>query len=399
MANFTSLPEMSDPNTTQSPLPNVTEPTEHIVSNEDIYGFWIGFSLAVISNAFIGSSFIFKKRGLIRIAKRRGTRADQGGYGYLKEWLWWLGMFLMIFGEILNFVAYAFAPATLVTPLGALSVIVAAVMSSIFLKERLNIIGKVSCGLCVIGSTVMVMHSPKETKVHTMDQMLEKVQEPGFIVFCLLLLVISMVFMIYLAPRYGSKSVMVYVTICATLGAFTVMGCKGMGVAVTQTIKGDQQFTNWFTYLMFAIVITCILVQLNFLNRALDIFNTAVVTPIYYVLFTSCVVSLSAVLFKDFFYMDWKDILSFFLGFITVVGGIFLLNAFKYMNISMKNLPKAHKKDTEKQDENANMSVNGDIMCHTDDEEDVDAYQRLANSHSVASMDHIEFEIDTNLKS
>jgi hypothetical protein len=74
-------------------------------------------------------------------------------------------------------------------------------------------------------------------------------------------------------------------------------GCKAVGVAISQTYKGDQQFTNWLTYVALAIIVICILVQLNYLNRALDIYNTAVVTPIYYVLFTTCVVSLSSVLF------------------------------------------------------------------------------------------------------
>jgi hypothetical protein len=35
-----------------------------------------------------------------------------------------LGEFLVIIGEICNFVAYSFAPALIVTPLGALSVVV-----------------------------------------------------------------------------------------------------------------------------------------------------------------------------------------------------------------------------------------------------------------------------------
>ena len=48
-----------------------------------------------------------------------------GGFGYLKEPLWWAGLILMAGGEGANFTAYAFAPASLVTPLGALSVIVA----------------------------------------------------------------------------------------------------------------------------------------------------------------------------------------------------------------------------------------------------------------------------------
>lgn len=46
-------------------------------------------------------------------------------------------------GEAANFAAYAFAPASLVTPLGALSVLVAAILSSRFLNENLNLLGKV----------------------------------------------------------------------------------------------------------------------------------------------------------------------------------------------------------------------------------------------------------------
>lgn len=46
-------------------------------------------------------------------------------------------------GEASNFAAYAFAPAALVTPLGALSVLVSAVLASYFLNEKLNLLGKV----------------------------------------------------------------------------------------------------------------------------------------------------------------------------------------------------------------------------------------------------------------
>jgi len=46
-------------------------------------------------------------------------------------------------GEAANFVAYAFAPASLVTPLGALSVLISAVLASRYLNEKLNLLGKV----------------------------------------------------------------------------------------------------------------------------------------------------------------------------------------------------------------------------------------------------------------
>lgn len=61
---------------------------------------------------------------------------------------------------------------------------------------------------------------------------------------------------------------------------------------------GDQQFTYWLTYFFILQLALCISVQMIYLNRALDTFNTSVVTPIYYVFFTTFVIIASAVLFK-----------------------------------------------------------------------------------------------------
>jgi drug/metabolite transporter (DMT)-like permease len=82
-------------------------------------------------------------------------------------------------GELCNFAAYGFAPATLVTPLGALSVLISAIMSSYFLNESLNAIGKIGCILTGIGSTVMVIHAPKEGEVKSMYDLLLKLQNIG----------------------------------------------------------------------------------------------------------------------------------------------------------------------------------------------------------------------------
>lgn len=54
---------------------------------------------------------------------------------------------LVALGEIFNFAAYAFAPASVVTPLGALSVIVAAILSSKYLNEQLNLLAKVNINI------------------------------------------------------------------------------------------------------------------------------------------------------------------------------------------------------------------------------------------------------------
>ena len=87
-------------------------------------------------------------------------------------------------------------------------------------------------------------------------------------------------------------------TVTGAIGSLTVMACKGLGVALKQTMGGDSQVTNWLSWLLLVIVGICIAIQMIYLNKALDVFNTSIVTPILYVVFTSCVILASAILFK-----------------------------------------------------------------------------------------------------
>lgn len=46
------------------------------------------------------------------------------------------------------------------------------------------------------------------------------------------------------------------------------------------------------------IVVTCLLTQMNYLNKSLDLFNTAIVSPIYYVMFTLLTIVASVIMFQ-----------------------------------------------------------------------------------------------------
>lgn len=82
-------------------------------------------------------------------------------------------------GEVCNFAAYAFAPAILVTPLGAISVLVGAVLGSYFLKEELGTLGKLGSAICLIGAVVIVLHAPADEDIQTIDQILHYAIQPG----------------------------------------------------------------------------------------------------------------------------------------------------------------------------------------------------------------------------
>lgn len=54
-----------------------------------------------------------------------------------------------------------------------------AILSSYFLGESLNLLGKLGCVICVAGSTVMVIHAPEEEKVATVVEMAAKMKDTG----------------------------------------------------------------------------------------------------------------------------------------------------------------------------------------------------------------------------
>ena len=146
----------------------------------------------------------------------------------------------------------------------------------------------------------------------------------------------------YYGPRYGNTNIMVYTAICSLIGSLSVMGCKGLGIVIKQTLHGDSQLTNPVAWGLIFAVLACVLTQMNYLNKALDIFNTSLVTPIYYVMFTTLTIIASAILFREWEVLDSKDTIGAICGFLTIVFGVFLLHAFKDVHLTLKDILKSN---------------------------------------------------------
>ncbi|PPD69514.1 hypothetical protein GOBAR_DD33607 [Gossypium barbadense] len=289
-----------------------------------------GLVLALSSSLFIGASFIVKKKGLKK-AGASGIRAGSGGYSYLLEPLWWVGMITMVVGEIANFAAYAFAPAILVTPLGALSIIISAALAHIILREKLHTFGILGCVLCVVGSTAIVLHAPPERQIESVTEVWDLATEPGFLVYALLVLTAVFILIFHFVPQYGQSHIMVYIGVCSLVGSISVMSVKAVGIALKLTFSGMNQLVYPQTWAFTLVVVTCVVTQMNYLNKALDTFNTAVVSPIYYVMFTTLTILASVIMFKDWDRQNPTQIITEMCGFVTILSGTFLLHKTKDM--------------------------------------------------------------------
>lgn len=125
-------------------------------------------------------------------------------------WMWVLNSKINLFTRpwlflarrpVANFAAYTFAPPILVTPLGALSVLIgydalsnpqltvsqltpwlspcSAVLASFLLGEELGHLGRVGCTLCLLGSLIIVLHAPEDKPINTVDEILHFAIQPG----------------------------------------------------------------------------------------------------------------------------------------------------------------------------------------------------------------------------
>ncbi|KAF2753819.1 DUF803-domain-containing protein [Pseudovirgaria hyperparasitica] len=293
----------------------------------------VGIILAIASGVFIGVSFVLKKLGLLKANAKYNEEAGEG-YGYLKNWYWWSGMILMIIGEVCNFVAYAFVDAILVTPLGALSVVITTILSAIFLKERLSFVGKVGCFNCIVGSVVIVINAPEQSAVANIQDMKKLVVTPGFLTYTGVVIIGCVFIALWAGPRYGKKSMMVYLSICSLIGGLSVVATQGLGAAIIAQIQGKPQFNQWFLYIVLVFVITTLLTEIIYLNKALNLFNAALVTPTYYVFFTSATIVTSAILFQGFKGTP-ATIATVIMGFLQICTGVILLQLSK----SAKDVP------------------------------------------------------------
>ena len=112
------------------------------------------------------------------------TPQNDIGYRFLKQPFWWLFILCTALGEACNFIAYLYAPATMVAPLGCLSMVVTCILSWYALGEKITSTGKLGIVLGILGSTMIIVNAPANTEIKSLEQLVSDYLNQGpFIVY------------------------------------------------------------------------------------------------------------------------------------------------------------------------------------------------------------------------
>ncbi|KAI8575880.1 hypothetical protein K450DRAFT_259619 [Umbelopsis ramanniana AG] len=249
---------------------------------------------------------------------------EEDSTDYLKSKLWWAGISLMVIGEIGNFVAYGFAPASTIAPLGTTTLVFNVILAPLLLKERFRFRDILGVMFAVFGATIVVLSSKREEIKLSPDLVVEYLTSMEAIIYYSitggLILILTV-----LSPRWGSKSILIDLGLVALYGAYTVLSTKSVSSLLSLTFY--KMFTYPVSYVLLFVLVSTAVIQIKYLNKALQRFDATAVIPTQFVLFTVSAIIGSAVLYRDFDDVYAEQFVHFVFGCIIEFLGVYLITA------------------------------------------------------------------------
>lgn len=243
---------------------------------------------------------------------------------YLRSPYWWGGIVLMTVGEAGNFLAYGFAPASIVSPLGVVALVSNCIIAPFMLKERFR--ARDGWGVLVaIGGAVTIVLSAKtsETKLGQ-DELWDAIARWEFLTY-LGVTAGVIIALIWASPRYGDRTILIDLGLVGLFGGYTALSTKGVASLLSDTLWRAMTFP--VTYFLIAVLVLSALLQIRYVNRALQRFDSTQVIPIQFVLFTLSVIIGSAVLYRDFESITMVRAAKFIGGCLLTFFGVYLITS------------------------------------------------------------------------
>ncbi|KAM5353791.1 hypothetical protein ACJ41O_000441 [Fusarium nematophilum] len=255
---------------------------------------------------------------------QRDSQQDKVASTYLKSPYWWLGQVLITLGEMGNFLAYGFAPASIVSPLGVVALISNCIIAPAMFHERFRQRDFWGVVIAVAGVVTVVLSAKgEETKLNPHD-VWDAITALAFEIYLAVTVTLILVLM-WASPRYGRRTILIDLGLVGLFGGYTALATKGVSSMLSSTLW--RAFTTPVTYALIFILLVTAVMQIRYVNKALQRFDSTQVIPIQFVMFTLCVIVGSAVLYRDFERTSAEQAAKFVGGCLLTFFGVFLITS------------------------------------------------------------------------
>ncbi|XP_042295885.1 NIPA-like protein 3 isoform X1 [Sceloporus undulatus] len=316
--------------------PLATEPVP-LQAHEDAFSYkenLIGALLAIFGHLVISIALNLQKYSHIQLVGCKEHRT------YFRTKTWWCGLFLLFLGELGVFSAYAFAPLSLIVPLGAVSVIASAIIGVIFIKEkwkpkdflRRYVLSFVGCGLAIVGTYLLITFGPNSHETMTGENITKHLVSWPFLLY-MLVEIILFCLLLYFYKEKKANYIVVILLLVALLGSMTVITVKAVAGMIVVSLRGNLQLGYPIFYIMVVCMVATAAFQATFLTQASQLYDASQIASVGYILSTAIAIIAGATFYLDFIGEDILHICMFALGCLIAFLGVFLITRNKRKSI------------------------------------------------------------------
>ncbi|KAM4700561.1 NIPA-like protein 3 isoform 2-T2 [Discoglossus pictus] len=301
----------------------------------------IGSLLAIFGHLIISIALNLQKYSHVRLSGSKDPRS------YFKTKTWWLGLFLMFLGELGVFSSYAFAPISLISPLSAVSLIASSIIGIIFIKEKWKPKEFLSCSFAVVGTYLLVTFGPNSHEKMTGENIVKHLVSWPYLLY-MLVEILAFCFLLYFYKEKNVNYMIIILLLVALLGSTTVVTVKALAGMIIMSIRGTMQFGYPIFYIMFVCMVATAIAQASFLSQASQLYDSALIASVNYILSTTIAISAGAVFYLDFRGEDVLHMCMYALGCLIAFLGVFLITRNRKKSksfepyVSMNSMPGVH---------------------------------------------------------
>ncbi|ETV73649.1 hypothetical protein H257_11752 [Aphanomyces astaci] len=308
-------------------------------ASHETYSLWyVGVILGIGASVCTNMGVNLQKYSFMRETKKPAATKR----GYLRQPLWMLGLWLVIFGSLGDFVALGFIPQSLAVPVGGSTIVANVFFAHKFLHEAFSRRDGIGTALILTGIVVVAAFADKSNGCHTLDQLIALYSQPAFVVYVAVVCVAMVVFYYcvrrirFIVRTFGKTSTqykrfatfhsLVNPALSGVFGAQSILFAKSVAELVKSSLDGENQFTTVGTYAIALAMFACIFLQIHWLAQGLEHFDAVFVVPIFQCVFISTSIVGGAVYFNEFATMSTTTVVMFLVGVVITLSGVGILS-------------------------------------------------------------------------
>jgi len=346
----------------------------------------LGLLFSILSSTCTNLGVNLQKYSFLCEAKR--TKKEKRSYVSQPKWV--CGLLMVVAGGLLDFVALAYAPQSLVTPVGGFTIVANVVFAHYLLNEAFNRSDATATALIIGGVVQVALFADKSETCYTADELVSFYSRTAFIIYALVISLLIVVLLLLvrhvekILESFGSNSSsykkfrrihsILYPALSGLFGAQSVLFAKStVELIKTFNVTGVNQFTQFRTYFSACTMVLCIFLQIHWLAKGLEKFDAVFTVPIFQCFFITVSIVGGGVYFDEFRDMSSFQFSMFLLGVMLTLAGVFLMSK-REMNEQTTNFNDTLSSSTDDDDDNSTEEVEYRQLSHLTD---VDTHDKM----------------------